>query len=267
MSKGFHVLIPARLKSTRLPDKPLADICGVPMVVRVAQRAAMSEAISVTVATDDAKIVQACEQHHINVVLTDPDHASGSDRLAQASQLLRLSSDAIVVNVQGDEPLIAPTLINACADVLQKNADCAMSTAAHPLSDDAAYANPNIVKVVCNANAHAMYFSRAPIPWWRDGNLQAHAGEKLQMPPSDDATARHAFLHHIGIYAYRVGFLQRFPTLPPSPLETLESLEQLRVLWYGEHIAVHVTDQSPGAGVDTPEDLERVRQVYALQTN
>ncbi|MGQ0599774.1 3-deoxy-manno-octulosonate cytidylyltransferase [Aquabacterium sp.] len=248
---GFTVLIPARLASTRLPDKPLADIAGLPMVVRVAQRAAQSAASQVVVATDDPRIQQACEQHGVRCVMTRADHPTGSDRLAEACTTLGLDGLDAVVNVQGDEPLIDPALINACAAQLDQRPDCVVSTAAHPIEDDAHFGNPNVVKVVLDAQGRALYFSRAPIPWWRDA---PRAGQ----PASGDARP----LRHIGIYGYRAGFLRRFPQLPPSPLEAAESLEQLRVLWHGERIAVHVTQQAPGAGVDTPEDLERVRALF-----
>jgi 3-deoxy-manno-octulosonate cytidylyltransferase (CMP-KDO synthetase) len=249
---GFTVLIPARMASTRLPDKPLADIAGLPMVVRVAQRAAQSAATQVVVAADDARIQQACEAHGVRCVLTRADHPTGSDRLAEACALLGLDGQDAVVNVQGDEPLIDPALINACAAQLDERPDCVVSTAAHPIEDAAHFGNPNVVKVVTDAAGRALYFSRAPIPWWRDAPA---AGQ----PAQGDA----APLRHIGIYGYRAGFLRRFPSLPPSPLEAAESLEQLRVLWHGERIAVHVTQQAPGAGVDTPEDLARVRALFA----
>ena len=248
---GFTVLIPARLASTRLPDKPLADIAGVPMVVRVAQRAAQSAASQVIVATDNNRIQQACEQHGVRCVLTHPDHPTGSDRLAQACTILGLDGQDAVVNVQGDEPLIDPGLINACAALLEQRPDCVMSTAAHPVEADAHFTNPNVVKVVLDVQGRALYFSRAPIPWWRDAPA---AGQP--------ATGGGHPLRHIGIYGYRAGFLRRFPQLAVSPLETVESLEQLRVLWHGERIAVHVTPQAPGAGVDTPEDLARVRALF-----
>ena len=248
---GFTVLIPARLASTRLPDKPLADIAGVPMVVRVAQRAAQSAASQVIVATDNVRIQQACEQHGVRCVLTHPDHPTGSDRLAQACTILGLDGQDAVVNVQGDEPLIDPGLINACAALLEQRPDCVMSTAAHPVEADAHFTNPNVVKVVLDVQGRALYFSRAPIPWWRDAPA---AGQP--------ATGGGHPLRHIGIYGYRAGFLRRFPQLAVSPLETVESLEQLRVLWHGERIAVHVTPQAPGAGVDTPEDLARVRALF-----
>ncbi len=250
---AFTVIIPARLASTRLPGKPLADIGGLPMVVRVAQRAAASGARRVVVAGDDASIVQACAQHGVEALLTRTDHASGSDRLAEACTLLGLDGDAVVVNVQGDEPLIDPALVSRCAAVLAEHPDCVMATAAHPLSTLAEYLNPNIVKVVLDAAGRALYFSRAPLPWQRDGNADG-----VRVLPANPAPLR-----HIGLYAYRAGFLRRFPALPAAPIEHTEALEQLRVLWHGERIAVHVTPDDPGAGVDTPEDLERVRALYA----
>lgn len=248
---SFTVLIPARLASTRLPDKPLADIAGLPMVVRVAQRAAQSHASQVVVATDNERIKTACQMHGVACVMTLADHPTGSDRLAEACELLGLDGDDAVVNVQGDEPLIDPRLIDACATQLIQRPDCMVSTAAHPIEDPAHFGNPNVVKVVTDAHGRALYFSRAPIPWWRDAPV---AGQ-----PADGADTP---LRHIGIYGYRAGFLRRFPQLPVSPLERLESLEQLRVLWHGERIAVHITPHAPGAGVDTPEDLARVRALF-----
>lgn len=249
---SFTVLIPARLASSRLPDKPLADIGGLPMVVRVAQRAAQSQASQVVVAADSPSIVQACEKHGVKAVLTRTDHATGSDRLAEACALLQLPDDAIVVNVQGDEPLIDPALVDACAALLASQADCVMSTAAHPIDQTHDFASPHVVKVVLDAHQRALYFSRAPIPWWRDAPA-----------PATPATGPGQPLRHIGLYGYRAGFLRQFPLLSASPLETVESLEQLRVLWHGHRIAVHVTPTAPGAGVDTPEDLARVRGLFA----
>ncbi len=252
---GFSVLIPARLASSRLPNKPLADIGGLPMVVRVARRAAASGASRVVVAADSPQIVQACAQHGVQAVLTRVDHPSGSDRLAEACRLLGLGASDLVVNVQGDEPLIEPALIDAVAGLLAQRPDCAMSTAAHAIATLEDFLNPNVVKVVLDAAGTAMYFSRAPIAFGRDFAGQAwwsQAGCELPAP-----------LRHVGIYGYRVGFLQQFPTLPQAPQERLESLEQLRALWHGHRIAVHVSDQAPGPGVDTPEDLERVRRLVA----
>lgn len=247
---SFTALIPARLASTRLPDKPLADIAGVPMVVRVAQRAALSRASRVVVAADDARIVSACLAHGVQAVLTRTDHASGSDRLAEACVLLGLDGDDLVVNVQGDEPLIEPELVDDTAAVLATRTDCVMSTAAHAITDAADFANPNIVKVVLDAAGRALYFSRASMPHWRDA-------------PSPGALPQPApALRHIGLYAYRAGFLRRFPGLAPAPVEQTEALEQLRVLWHGERIAVHVSQHAPGIGVDTPEDLARVRALW-----
>ena len=247
------VIIPARMASSRLPDKPLADIAGLPMVVRVAQRAAQSGAARVVVAADDARIVQACQAHGVEVLLTRTDHASGSDRLAEACALLGLPDEAIVVNVQGDEPLIPPTLIGEVARVLAERPEASMGTAAHAIHDLAEYTNPNVVKVVVDARQLALYFSRAPIAWWRDGQ-QDGTFKALPSP---------APLRHVGIYSYRAGFLRQFPQLPPAPIETLESLEQLRALWHGHRIAVHVSDTAPGPGVDTPQDLERVRRLLS----
>ena len=249
---SFTVLVPARLASTRLPGKPLADIGGVPMIVRVARRALLSSASAVVVAADHADIVAACVAHGVQAVLTRDDHATGSDRLAEACTLLGLDGDTVVVNVQGDEPLIAPALIDACAALLSQRTDCVMSTAAHAIETQDELDNPNVVKVVLDAAGRALYFSRAPIPWWRDSRAAGAASMSSPAP-----------LRHIGLYAYHAGFLRRFPTLPPSPLETIEALEQLRVLWHGERIAVHVSDTRPGAGVDTPDDLDRVRAHFS----
>ncbi|MDN3922051.1 3-deoxy-manno-octulosonate cytidylyltransferase [Roseateles violae] len=248
---SFSVIVPARLASTRLPNKPLADIAGLPMIVRVARRAALSGARQVVVATDSQEVLQACAEHQVKAVLTRADHASGSDRLAEACELLGLDGDDLVVNVQGDEPLIAPSMIDACAALLRDRPQCVMSTVAHALDDASEYANPNVVKLVTDAQGLALYFSRAPIPFWRDGAGAMQAGTALR---------------HVGLYAYHAGFLRRFPTLALSPLEQIESLEQLRVLWHGEKIAVHVSTERPGPGVDTPEDLERVRALIAAQT-
>ncbi len=243
---SFTVLIPARLGSTRLPRKPLADIAGMPMVVRVARQALLSDASNVVVAADHGDIVAACQAHGITALLTRTDHATGSDRLAECCELLGLNGDDAVVNVQGDEPLIDPRLINACAAELEAHSDCVMSTVAHRIHDAGDFNNPNVVKVVLDAKGRALLFSRASIPCWRDAPNAA----SLSSPPP---------LRHVGIYAYRAGFLRAFPGLTISPLEVTESLEQLRVLWHGERIAVHVTQLALKGGVDTPADLERVR--------
>ncbi len=247
---SFTVLIPARLKSTRLPDKPLADLHGAPMVVRVAQRAAGSAAARVVVAADDPRTVEACRAHGVEALLTRADHASGSDRLAEACEQLQLDGDAIVVNVQGDEPLVAAAMIDACAALLQQRGDCMMATVAHAIDDADEFANPNVVKVVLDASGRALYFSRAPIPHWRD------------RPAADALPRAPQALRHVGLYAYRAGFLRRFAALPPAALEGTEALEQLRALWHGERIAVHVSTERPGPGVDTPADLERVRALW-----
>jgi 3-deoxy-manno-octulosonate cytidylyltransferase (CMP-KDO synthetase) len=280
----FTVLIPARLASTRLPNKPLADIAGVPMIVRVAQRALLCNAqtntsgvadIRVVVAADSPSIINACQLHGIEAVLTRTDHASGSDRLAEACDILGLSDDTIVVNVQGDEPLMDPQLISGVADLLRQRPQASMSTAAHTIETVADFNNPNIVKVVLNARGLALYFSRSPIPMARDFAGQAWWTASASESESESESASTANgnppklmqaaapLRHIGIYAYRVGFLRLFPTLAQAPLEVAEALEQLRALWHGHAIAVHVTPHAPGPGVDTPEDLARVRQIFA----
>ena len=238
------------MASTRLANKPLADIAGLPMVVRVAQRAQMSQAKTVVVAADDARIVEVCQSHHIPALLTRTDHISGSDRLAQACEILGLADSELVVNVQGDEPLIEPQVINAVAQLLASREDCCMSTVAHAITDPHELVNPNVVKVVLDRFNTAMYFSRSTIPFWRD------AAQASTEPPVET-------LRHVGIYGYRASFLRAFPNLAHSPLEAMESLEQLRVLWHGHKIAVHVSPETPGPGVDTPEDLERVRRHFA----
>jgi 3-deoxy-manno-octulosonate cytidylyltransferase (CMP-KDO synthetase) len=245
----FVVIVPARLASTRLPRKPLADIGGVPMVVRVARAALGSGAAQVAVAADSAEIVDACRAHGIEALLTRADHASGTDRLAEAVEHLRLADDAVVVNVQGDEPLMPAAVVRRVAEALADRADCAIATACHPLHDAAEFFSPNVVKVVMDASGRALYFSRAPIPWSRD----AFASGRDRLPPGLPAR------RHVGLYAYRAGFLRRFPLLPPAPLEQHESLEQLRALAHGFGIAVIELPEALPAGVDTPEDLERVR--------
>ena len=247
----FTVLVPARLASTRLPGKPLADIAGLPMIVRVARNAARSAAVRVVVAADHRSIVDACSAHAVEALLTRTDHATGSDRLAEACLLLGLDGDELVVTVQGDEPLLEAGMIDACAALLGRHPDCVMSTAAHPIDCAEEFDNPNVVKVVLDAAGRALYFSRAPIPWWRDARAAGQSPICATAP-----------LRHVGLYAYRAGFLRRFPTLATSPLEEIEALEQLRVLWHGERIAVHVSDSRPGPGVDTPDDLARVRALF-----
>ncbi|RSZ57184.1 3-deoxy-manno-octulosonate cytidylyltransferase [Massilia atriviolacea] len=247
---GFIVIIPARMASTRLPDKPLADLGGKPMVVRVAERAAASGAARIIVATDHEAIAAACGAHGVEVCMTRADHPSGTDRIAEVARTLNLAPDAVVVNLQGDEPLIDPALLAASAALV--GAHVPMATCAHPLHEAADAFNPNVVKVVLDKLGRAMYFSRAAIPWHRDGFAQS----------KDSLPASYVALRHIGLYAYTNAFLQTYPTLEPAPLEAVEALEQLRVLWHGFPIAVHVTSSAPAAGVDTPEDLERVRRHY-----
>ena len=252
MSTPFTVIIPARLASSRLPEKALADIAGKPMVVRVAERAKLSEAQRIVVATDHTAIAAACSEYGIEAVLTGKQHTSGTARLAEAALLLGMADSDIAVNVQGDEPLIDPALINRTAELLGSSS-AQMATAAHPIADVAEFLNPNCVKVVLDQRRNALYFSRAPIAWPRD----AFAETQDVLPEG------FAPLRHIGLYAYRVGFLHQYVGLPPSPLESIESLEQLRVLWHGGKIAVTVCDNAPAAGVDTAEDLQRVRDWFA----
>ncbi|MEY2801451.1 MAG: putative 3-deoxy-manno-octulosonate cytidylyltransferase [Pseudomonadota bacterium] len=258
MSAAFTVLIPARLASTRLPDKPLADIGGKPMVVRVAERARASAASAVVVATDSEAVARACDAHGVRSVMTRADHPSGSDRLAQACEVLQLPDTHTVVNVQGDEPLIDPRLIDAVAALLEDHPEADMGTAAHVIEEAADARNPNVVKVVTDARGLALYFSRAPIPWWRDG-YGADTGAITGLPQPRP-------LRHVGIYSYRAGFLKAFPVLAPAPIEQTESLEQLRALWHGHRIAVHLAQEAPGPGVDTTEDLARVRAIHARGT-
>ncbi|AZP13444.1 3-deoxy-manno-octulosonate cytidylyltransferase [Undibacterium parvum] len=247
---GFTVIIPARMASSRLPNKPLADLGGKPMVVRTAERALLSGASQIMVATDHLDILAACKAHGIAACMTRADHPSGTDRIAEVAANMGLAADAVVVNVQGDEPLIDPDLIRATANLVSQSVP--MATAAHALDGVQDVFNPNVVKVVLDKQGRAMYFSRATIPWDRD----AFALNRDALP------AGYAPLRHIGLYAYRNDFLQAYPLLEISPLEQIEALEQLRVLWNGHAIAVHVSAASPAPGVDTPEDLERVRQFY-----
>ncbi len=246
----FVAIIPARRASTRLPDKPLADLAGRPMVVRVADRARDSGASRVIVATDDAVIADVVRGHGHHVVMTRATHQSGTDRIAEVAATLTrdgdIDADTIVVNVQGDEPLIDPRLIVAAAATLAAS-NCPMATACHPIASREELFDPNVVKVVVDARGRALYFSRGPIPWDRDA-----AGASF-------AEA----MRHIGLYAYRAGFLSTFTALAPAPLERIEALEQLRALWHGHAIAVFVTDAAPAAGVDTPADLARVRALLS----
>ena len=245
MSDTFIAVIPARLASTRLPNKPLADIAGKPMVVRVAERALLSGASRVVVAVDDQSIFDACQAHGLDVMLTSTQHPTGTDRLSEVATRLQLDDDAIVVNVQGDEPLIPAELITQVAQTLAQHPSADIATAALAIEDLAEINNPNVVKVAMSQSGQALYFSRAPIPFSRD-------------PQKYQAKC----FRHIGMYAYKAGFLKEFSKLAPAPIEEAESLEQLRAMWYGYTIQVLVTDAAPPPGVDTAEDLERVRQVF-----
>jgi 3-deoxy-manno-octulosonate cytidylyltransferase (CMP-KDO synthetase) len=239
----FHVIIPARYASTRFPGKPLADLAGKPMVVHVCERAAKSGAAGVHVATDDKRIADAVRAHGHRAIMTRADHPSGTDRLAEAAKKLALRDSEIVVNVQGDEPLIAPKLISQVARILIARKKASVSTACHAIHDEASLANPNVVKVVLDAEGYALYFSRSRIPFPREAGAACY--------------------RHAGIYGYRVGFLKKYSRLKPAPPEKSEALEQLRVLWHGLRIAVAVSETEIPAGVDTPEDLEAVRRIVS----
>jgi len=236
---SFAAVIPARYASTRFPGKPLADIGGKPMVVRVCERARDSGARPVCVATDDARIAEAVRRHGFEARMTRAGHASGTERIAEAAAQLGLAEEAIVVNVQGDEPLIAPQLIARVAAALEMNPQASVSTACHPIHAAADFANPNVVKVVLDAQGDALYFSRAGIPFPREGGTPQ-------------------CYRHVGIYGYRMSFLRRYASLAPSPLEATEQLEQLRVLWHGYRIATVIEEGEAPPGVDTPADLEAV---------
>jgi 3-deoxy-manno-octulosonate cytidylyltransferase (CMP-KDO synthetase) len=248
----FIAIVPARMASTRLPDKPLADIAGKPMVVRTAERAALSSASRVIIATDDVRVERAAREHGVEVMMTRSSHPTGTDRLSEVVQILGLSAEQIVVNVQGDEPLIDPALIDAVAKLLVSHPEAAIGTCAAPIADAESLFNPNVVKVVCGNDHRALYFSRAPIPWARDALA----------PGAHVLAAGLPALHHIGLYAYRAGFLRQFPNLPQGTLEGYEALEQLRALENGYSIVVHRSEHAPAAGVDTASDLQRVRLAY-----
>lgn len=245
----MHIIIPARHASTRLPGKPLLEVAGKPLIQRVHEAAQASGVGPIVIATDDARIADAATQFGARVCMTSPAHATGTDRLAETVARLGLPADEIVVNLQGDEPLMPPALIAEIATLLASRPDAAVATACHPIEDRTTWMNPNVVKVVCDRDGYALYFSRAPIPWPRDRAAGEWSGSWGW--------------RHIGLYAYRAGFIGQFAARPVCPLENTEALEQLRVLWYGERIAVYETDAAPEAGVDTPEDLERVRRYFA----
>jgi len=240
---SFHVVIPARWASSRFPGKPLADLAGRPMVVRVCERAAQSGAASVHVATDDERIASAVRAAGHRIVMTRADHPSGTDRIAEAARQLGFPDSEIVVNVQGDEPLVAPGLITQVAQLLDKLRDASVSTACHAIHDEPSLASPHAVKVVMDAQGYALYFSRSRIPYPREQGGVCY--------------------RHAGIYGYRVEFLKRYAALAPSPLEKAEALEQLRVLWHGYRIAVAVSEAEIPPGVDTPQDLEAVRRMLS----
>jgi len=248
---AFHVVIPARFASTRLPGKALLPIAGKPMVVRVAEQAAKSGAQQIWIATDHQPIIAAAHEHGFKACLTHTHHQSGTDRIAEVVEQHNWPDDTIVVNVQGDEPLMPPALIRAVAQHLHDHPECAIATACHPIHDEASMRNPNVVKVVLDKQGNALYFSRAPIPYPRDAFAQGVALPK-----------NFAALRHIGIYAYRVGFLRAFRQLAPAAIEQAEALEQLRALWHGYKIGVTVTVDIPPCGVDTEADLHAARNTF-----
>lgn len=251
MKPAFTVVIPARYASSRLPGKPLQDIAGKPMIRHVWEQACQSAAQRVVVATDDQRIVDACNEFGAEVLLTRPDHESGTDRLAEVAAALDLAADAIVVNVQGDEPMIPPAVIDQVAANLAAHPEAAIATLAEPLDDAQALFNPNVVKVLSDINGLALTFSRAPFPWARDD----FAHDRTALPSGVP------YRRHIGIYAYRAGFLADFVAWGPCWLESTECLEQLRALWHGQRIHVADAIEAPPAGVDTTEDLQRVRSL------
>lgn len=252
----FTVIIPARFASSRLPGKPLADIAGKPMIAHVWQKAQQSGANRVVVATDNQAVVQAVQAFGGEVCMTSEHHNSGTERLAEVVEKLALADDEIVVNIQGDEPLIPPVIVQQVADNLANNG-VKMATLAVPLNEAEELFNPNVVKAVADQSGNVLYFSRAPIPWNRDQFAGLSDEQKTQL------VLQSQYLRHIGIYAYRAGFIKQYVQWQPSALENIESLEQLRVLWYGEKIHIDLAKEVPAVGVDTPEDLEKVRAILA----
>lgn len=250
MSAGFKVVIPARYGSTRLPGKPLLDIAGKPMIVHVCERALEADAEQVVVATDDQRIFDAVGDLGLTAVMTDPNHQSGTERIAEVASIMGWNEQQIVVNLQGDEPLIPPAYIRDAALALAGQKQAGIATLAARVLDAEEIFNPNAVKVVLDKNSYALYFSRAAIPWDRATFPDTH----------DPASSSLPHFRHIGMYAYTVGFLHRYCSWPASPLESVESLEQLRILWHGEKVLVKIVDKTPEAGVDTAADLVRVTQ-------
>ena len=251
-ASSFKVVVPARYASTRLPGKPLLDLGGKPMVIRVAEQAKKSGASEVVVATDHPEIFRIVQQHGFSAIMTSTDHPTGTDRLAEVVSLRGWQDEDIVVNVQGDEPLIDPALISLTAECLGGDNAADIATVGHPITSAEDFFNPNVVKVVCQRNGDAVYFSRAPIPFARDH----FAADKTTLPKSFPA------YRHVGMYAYKAGFLKAYKGLSIAPTETFESLEQLRALWHGYRITLLQVDHAPAPGVDTPEDYERVRKLF-----
>lgn len=262
---AFHVVIPARHASTRLPGKPLLHIAGKPMVVRVAERAAQSGAQQIWIATDHHAIANVVHEHGFKACLTREDHVSGTDRIAEVVQQRGWSDDTIVVNVQGDEPLMPPALIQAVATHLHNHPECAIATACHAIHDEASFRNPNIVKAVLDKDSNALYFSRAPIPYPRDAFASLPSPSGRGAGGEGALPAELPVLRHIGIYAYRVSFLRAYNQLTPCALEHFEALEQLRALYHGYKIGVFIAEEAPPSGVDTEQDLHVARAIFAAQ--
>ena len=279
---AFHVVIPARFSSTRLPGKPMLLIGGKPMVVRVAEQAAQSGAQQIWIATDHHPIMAAMHEHGFKACMTKADHPSGTDRIAEVVAQHNWPDDTIVVNVQGDEPLIPPQLIRAVAQHLHDHPECAIATACHPIHEEAAMRNPNIVKAVLDKDGNAMYFSRAPIPYPRDAfrvlpspegrddcssSLRGEVGRGELSLNNSPLPENMTVLRHIGIYAYRASFLRAYSQLAPTAIEQIEALEQLRALWHGYKIGVTITQDAPPSGVDTEADLLVARQIFEARNS
>lgn len=247
---SFIVIIPARFGSSRFPGKPLVDINGKPMVVRVMEKAIASGADRVIVATDHLKVLETVKNAGGEACMTRDDHQSGTERLAEVITFFNIKNREIVINMQGDEPFISPDLVSQVAENLSKS-KAVIATLATPIVEEADVNDPHIVKVIIDAYSYAIYFSRATIPWSSDSFFY-----------NSKYTTRNKFLRHIGIYAYHAEFILRYTALPPSPIEKIESLEQLRALWYGEKIHVALASKVPGIGIDTPEQFEKIRTLY-----
>ena len=250
----YHIIIPARYASTRLPGKPLLPLADKPILQHVHEQACKSQAASVCIATDDDRIRTAAEMFGADVCMTSAEHTSGTERLAEVIDIKKFKEDDIIINLQGDEPFMPSQCLDQVASLLADKANCSMASLCEPISEPTDVFDPNIVKVVMDKNRYALYFSRAPIPWNRETFIEGETTRPL---------SGSEYYRHIGLYAYRAGFIKTYLTLEPGPLERLESLEQLRVLWHGYKIAMDAATQSPGPGIDTTEDLARAERFIA----